>query len=449
MTTPAAPPRAERFTYLGYEVDEAADTLRCRYALDELTFVETYRFPAGGTWSPAAREAARYVFLFAGISYYKAGAPPVVDLGDTPVRPADRPLLERFYLDGLGEFSYRNGLSLDGFEITGGTEAGPPVPTSLGANRPLVPFGGGIDSLVSVDVVTEACDDVALFVVHRGGDPFPAIERAAAATGLPMLRVQRDLDEQILRPADPGRFWNGHVPITGILSAVAVTTAALHGRDMVVMSNEWSASQGNLEHDGRLVNHQFSKSETFERAFRSALAEALAPPVEWFSLLRPHSELWVAQRFARLERFHGVVHSCNRAFHLDAEQRQAQWCGRCDKCCFIDLILSPFLSRTQLEAIFDGREPLADLTLLDQLRDLIGTGSAKPFECVGDVDECRTALTLAAERDDRAGSPVLAALLEDLGPEAAARARADVDRLLAPMGPDWVPDALRSAAGLG
>lgn len=457
MTAPAPPsdrPRAERFTYLGVEVDEAADTLRCRYRLRwadgaELTFVETYRFPPGGTWSPAAHEVARLVHLFAGVSYYKAGIPPVVDLGDTPLRRGDRALLEAFYLDGLGEMAYRNGVSLDGLALEGGTDAGPPAPTDLGRGRPLVPFGGGIDSTVVVDAVTRVHDDVALFVVHRGGDPFPAIERAAEPTGLPILRVQRDLDPQLLRPAEPDRFWNGHVPITGILSAVAVLTAALHGRDLVVMSNEWSSSQGNLEHGGRVVNHQWSKSEAFERLFRAALAEALDPPVEWFSLLRPRSELWVAQRFARLPQFHGVVHSCNRAFHLDADRRQAAWCGRCEKCVFIDLILSPFLDRTALEAIFDGREPLADPSLLPAFRDLIGIGTAKPWECVGDIDECRTAAALAAERADRAGNEVLAALLDDLGPDAVARARADVDRLLAPMGPHWVPDALLDPPSLG
>ena len=450
MSPPAA--RAQRFSYLGFEVDEAADVLRCRYRLDDLTFAETFAFPSGRTWTPAALEAARLVFLLAGISYYKAGAPPVVDLGPTVLRPGDRELLHAFYVDGLGEFAYRNALSLADLQLVGGVDEGGPVPTGLasGGGRPLVPFGGGIDSLVSVDLVTKAYDDVALFTVHRAGAPFSAIERAAAATGLPTLQVAREVDPQVLQPADPGRFLNGHVPITGILSAVAVLAAVLDGRDLVVMSNEWSASQANLEHGGRPVNHQWSKSEAFERAFRGALASALDPPVDWFSLLRARSELWVAQRVAQLERFHGVVHSCNRAFHLSSDARQERWCGECDKCCFIDLILAPFMDRTALEAIFAGREPLADEARLPQLRDLIGTRpDRKPFECVGDVDECRSATVLAAERPDRAGNAVLAALLADLGPEAVDTARAAVPRLLAPLGPQWVPDALLAAAPLG
>lgn len=445
----SGPQRAGRFRYAGYDIDETASVLTCTYALDELVFEELFSFEPAGTWTPAAREAARLVFLLAGVSYYKVGAPPTIDLGTTRVRRGDRGFLRNFYLDGLGEFAYENQLSLDDIHLVGGVEDdGAPVTSDLQPGRPLVPFGGGIDSLVSVDVVSRVHDDVALFVVNRRGDPFPAIERAAAATGFPVLRVHRELDPQLLRPADPARVFNGHVPITGILSSLAVLTALLHGRDMVVMSNEWSASQGNLVHEGRVVNHQYSKSDAFEGLFREAVRSAIEPPVDYFSLLRPRSELWVAQQFSALPRFHDVVHSCNRAFHLDRSARSATWCGECDKCCFIDLILSPFVARAELEAIFDGREPLADEALLPRFRALIGTGEdLKPFECVGDVDECRTAVALAHERDDRAGNPVLQRLLDDLGDDAA-RAHADAPRLLAPMGPHWVPDALVAAASL-
>ena len=83
--------------------------------------------------------------------------------------------------------------------------------------------------------------DVALFVVSRPGDRFDAIERPAAVTGLPVVRADREIDPQLLRSRELG-FLNGHVPVTGIISAIAVMAAALDGRDAVVMSNEWSAS---------------------------------------------------------------------------------------------------------------------------------------------------------------------------------------------------------------
>ena len=148
--------------------------------------------------------------------------------------------------------------------------------------------------------------------------------------------------------------------MTGIISAIAVLAAALDGRDAVVMSNEWSASIPTLEVNGSPVNHQYSKSAAFEAAFRGVLAGSLGPDFAYFSALRPFSELWVARRFAALTQYHDTFRSCNRAFHIDKSRRLDHWCGRCDKCCFIDLILAPFLPAADLERIFGGHEPLAD-----------------------------------------------------------------------------------------
>ena len=60
-------------------------------------------------------------------------------------------------------------------------------------------------------------------------------------TGLPVVRAERAIDEQVLRSAELG-FLNGHVPVTGIISAIGVLAAVLDGRDALVMSNEWSSS---------------------------------------------------------------------------------------------------------------------------------------------------------------------------------------------------------------
>ena len=56
----------------------------------------------------AAQAAARLVFLLAGVSYYKTAAPPVIDLGETALTEAEQAFLRDFYLQGLGEFAYRN-----------------------------------------------------------------------------------------------------------------------------------------------------------------------------------------------------------------------------------------------------------------------------------------------------------------------------------------------------
>ena len=260
----------------------------------------------------------------------------------------------------------------------------------------------------------------------------------AAITGLPVLRARRRLDPKILASRERGYF-NGHVPVTGVLSAVAVLMAVGHGRDRVVMSNEHSASEPTaLVANGVPVNHQWSKGLDFERLFRGVVA-ATVEGVDYHSALRPWSELWVAERFAALTEYHHAFRSCNRAFHIDAGQRREEWCGECDKCCFIDLILSPYLGRDELASIFGGREPLGRNDLEPRFRSLLGEpGRTKPLECVGDEGECRRAVVLAVARPDRADSAVLHRLadyVEGSGLEVPA-----TEVLLAPQGPHYLPD---------
>jgi hypothetical protein len=445
-----APPRATRFRYLPVEVDEAGSTLRCRYDLDGRVFEEQVVVGGPVDWSdPAVLEAARIVHLLAGASYYKAGAPPLIDLGDVPARPGERELLQTFYEEGLGEFAYRNSIDLR-VEVVGGVDAGPAPVRATDPARPLIPFGGGIDSIVTVDEVMSRAEvtDPALFVLSRVGDRFAAIEAPAAVTGLPVLRAERALDPQILRSAELG-FLNGHVPVTGILSAIAVLVAVADGRGAVVMSNEWSASSGNVRVGARTINHQWSKSLSFESGFRALLAEALPGGPDYFSLLRPWSELAIAERFAALERFHGSFRSCNRAFHIDAALRFDTWCGRCDKCCFIDLILAPFLPAAALRDVFAGAEPLDQADLLPVFRTLLGLGDGvKPFECVGDVEECRTAAVLAGDRPDRLDNGVLSGLRGELGGGVVA-ARVAASALTKPLGTSFVPDRYATARLVG
>jgi UDP-N-acetyl-alpha-D-muramoyl-L-alanyl-L-glutamate epimerase len=440
--TARAPVRGSAFSYEGYDLDPRVRRLTCRYSLDARPFAEVVTFPSGDRWDdPAVDAAARWVFLLAGVSYYKTAAPPVIDLPRTPLRAAERDFLRDVYIDGLGEFAFRNGLDLSDLRIEapGVPPAPGPAPTAPDAGkRPLVPFGGGIDSIVTVELVRPLAD-AALFVVSRPGDRFAAIERPAAVTGLPVVRAERAIDEQVLRSAELG-FLNGHVPVTGILSAIGVMAAVLDGRDALVMSNEWSSSVGNLDVGGRVVNHQWSKSLAFETGFRGVLGLTLGTSVDYFSRLRPYTELYIAERFAALGDYHLAFQSCNRGFHIDPAHRLDHWCGRCDKCVFIDLILAPFLPAARLADVFGGHEPLADLDLLPRFEALVDTsGALKPWECVGEVTECRAAVFLAAERADRRTTPVLRALVDRLGdrlptPDA-------VEAMRHPLGDHHIPDA--------
>ena len=449
-TEPHSYERGSVFRYQSFAVDAERGVLSCRYELDGREFTERVTLAPGPRWhTEAARAAARLVFLLAGVSYYKTAAPPVVDFGETALTDAEHGFLREFYLQGLGEFAYRNALNLTSLRFEGrpaAAQAPTPAPVTS-QRRALVPFGGGIDSIVTVEQVRRLAD-AALFVVSRPADRFDAIEQPAAVTGLEVVRAEREIDPQLLRSAEFG-FLNGHVPVTGILSAIAVLAAVLEDRDAVVMSNEWSASIPTLEYAGRPVNHQFSKSEQFEAAFRDVLAHGPVPLPGYFSWLRDRTELWVGQEFAALEPYHDSFRSCNKAFYTERARRLDHWCGQCDKCCFIDLILAPFLPAEALRRIFAVTgEPLDDPGLAAKFRSLLGAG-AKPFECVGEVTECRAAVLLAAHRDDRAdrGHGVGAGLLQELAAKVAgwpdAPSDADAAAMLRPVGQNFIPAGYR------
>jgi UDP-N-acetyl-alpha-D-muramoyl-L-alanyl-L-glutamate epimerase len=431
--------RGRVFRYESWTADAETGTLTCRYSLDGLDFAERFTLPPGPRWQTgAAQAAARLVFLLAGVSYYKTAAPPVIDLGQTALTAAELDFLREFYLQGLGEFAYRNTLDLTSLRIE--ADSADARATSLaaptGSARPLVPFGGGIDSIVVIEHVRQM-GDAALFIVNRPADRFAAIEEPAAVTGLPVVRAEREIDPQLLRSAELG-FLNGHVPVTGILSAIALLAGALTGRDAVVMSNEWSASIPTLRYQGRPVNHQYSKSAGFEAAFRGVLAGTAAEMPEYFSWLRDRTELWVGREFAGLEPYHASFRSCNKAFYTDPGRRLDHWCGQCDKCCFIDLILAPFMPADALRRIFTQTpEPLDDPALAGKFRALLGAG-AEPFECVGEVTERRAAVLLAARRADRAGSGLLQELAAEVTAWPDAPSDADAAAMLLPVGENFI-----------
>src|SRR6516164_5219605 len=190
----------DQFRYDGYTIDRAAGRVRCAYSTATHTFTEELGFVPSGSaeeasWDdPAAEAAVRLLFLLAGVSYYKTSAAAVVDLGDHATTPDERAFLKTFLVEGLGEFAYRNGLDLRGIAVTGpDAVAAGSVPYEPLPDRPLIPFGGGIDSIVTVDAVARAHPAASLCIVHPPGDRFAAIEDAAAVTGLPVTRVAREI----------------------------------------------------------------------------------------------------------------------------------------------------------------------------------------------------------------------------------------------------------------
>jgi UDP-N-acetyl-alpha-D-muramoyl-L-alanyl-L-glutamate epimerase len=385
------PAAFETFRFLSREIDERGE-VSLRYALDdEIEFVERFQLPAETRVTEQDRGRVEGILSLlhwiAGVSYYKTATPPSIE--SEPCPPGVGKLLEAIYSEGLGEFAFTNELAAlprPAFATGETAAAGPPARTS---ERVLVPIGGGKDSAVALEIVRASGAELSLFSV---GDAGP-IARTAAVAELPHLVVRRRLDPQLGELNRAGAL-NGHVPITAIVSCVAILTASLRGFDSVAMANERSASSGNVSWEGIDVNHQFSKSIRAESLIRTALDE-LAVEVDYFSILRPASELGIARAFAGMTRYHRAFSSCNTNFRLDGSVPAQRWCCDCPKCRFVFLVMAPFSEPARMREIF-GRDMLDDDSQFEGFALLTATGGIKPFECVGEEEESRAAMRLLA-----------------------------------------------------
>jgi len=151
---------------------------------------------------------------------------------------------------------------------------------------------------------------------------------------------------------------------------------------------------------GTRINHQYSKSLEFEQDFRKYVKDYISDDYNYFSLLRPLSELQIAALFSGMPEFHHEFRSCNVGSKTDS------WCGHCPKCLFTFIILSPFLEPEKLREIF-GKNLLDEPSLENYLDELSGMKETKPFECIGTVEEVNLALSLAAEKYSQDKLPFL------------------------------------------
>jgi hypothetical protein len=227
---------------------------------------------------------------------------------------------------------------------------------------------------------------VDLFSVGRA----PWIARQASAMGDAHLVASRRLDPGLVALNEAGAY-NGHVPVTAIVLAIAWLTALATGHDAVVASNERSADVGNTVWHGLDVNHQWSKGLDFERRFQTVTAARCPGGPVPMSLLRPLSEAHIGALFARSARYDDAMTSCNANFRHVPSGEPERWCGRCPKCLFVYAVVGAHLDPARRQRVF-GRDFLADGANEPLLAALAGETEVKPFECVGTPEELSAAL---------------------------------------------------------
>ncbi|MSR68124.1 hypothetical protein EXS65_04885 [Candidatus Peribacteria bacterium] len=410
-----------------------------RYSLDgSITFEETLMLPNEPFTNkmqqrmPQIQKALFALHLIGGISYFKTCIPRKMILETGTLSRTEAKFWNSVYENGLGEFFFKNNIDFKGLINFPETEVKPEesagLRTRLEPNpmkRVLVPIGGGKDSIVTAELLKKSGVQVTL--LRMGSHPL--IDELAHQSGLPMLTVKRSISGNLFDLNEQGAL-NGHVPITAYLSVLSVLVALLYDFDAVVMSNERSANEGNVTFKGMDINHQWSKSIMFEKALRRYVTETIGTSIEYFSLLRPLSELRIAEIFTGFPQYFPHTTSCNTNWKLlkksqkdggglPREARSAAksevWCNKCPKCAFVFCCLSAFLPKAELEKMF-GTNLFEHDWLLPLYRELLGTVNFKPLECVGTSDETKAAFLLAMKRNELNDTPVIKMFMKEVLP---------------------------------
>ncbi|QNP41125.1 UDP-N-acetyl-alpha-D-muramoyl-L-alanyl-L-glutamate epimerase [Lysobacter solisilvae (ex Woo and Kim 2020)] len=407
------------FRFVRCTFDATTGVAQLVYAFDDgPELIETVTVPGApftleGERAVAAERALQLLHLIAGVSYYKAAVPEEIRIDSYAIDADTAALLELIYVNGLGEFAYRNGLNLHEkirFPVAARDDATQAPALGL-REHALVAIGGGKDSLVSIEALRTL--GIGQTVTWVGGSQL--IRACAERTGLSTLNLGRALAPQLFDYNREGA-WNGHIPVTVLNSAIMVLAAVLLDVDQVVFSNERSASYGSLIEGTGEVNHQWSKGWACEKAFGEHVQKHVAADLHYYSLLRPLSELAVARQFARTDHYDAHFSSCNRNFHIMGERPANRWCGVCPKCHFVFLALAPFMPKPRLVGIF-GRNLLDDPAQTAGYDALLEYQDHKPFECVGEGRESRAAMAALAARPEWREDALVERFAQEIRPQ--------------------------------
>jgi len=336
-------------------------------------------------------------------TYWKAACPPLIKIDAAPLSIPQIGFLKKLLIQGMGEFYYVNQIDFtaSGFLHIESAMSGKNRPYTLNLYKSpvLTPIGGGKDSIVSLEYIKTIPDmDPLCFMVN----PNTRMEKLSEMCD-DVVKITRKIDPFLLTLNKSG-YLNGHTPFSSVLAFLAVTVAALKHLKFIAFSNESSSNESNVEYLNYSINHQYTKSYTFELDMNRYVKENLIKDMEYFSLLRGLDETAISQKFAGMKKYHQLFLSCNKG------GKKGDWCGHCPKCIATYLLLSLYLDRNELDIIFkenflDNHE---NQEILEQLA---GLSSHKPFECVPRYDEIRHAILYLAH------SPNPPLLISQLAPK--------------------------------
>ncbi len=387
----------QTFEYNGFDIVRDNDALRIKYY---------FNIPGLTEFNPTLtidnkyirnnnvdEEYLKYLVFHVGmveiISYWKSCMPKKLIVRCGYLNDEQKAWFKKLYYYGLGEFMYVNKINLSLSEfldivVEGEEKNYNPVFNGVGN---LIPVGGGKDSCVSMNLLKSSYDINDCVTINPKEAHLACIDVGGYRDK--HIIIKRTIDGRLLQLNTEG-YLNGHTPFSALVSFVTLLVAYLSNKKYIILSNESSANESNIE--GTKINHQYSKTYEYENDFNNYVNKYLKIDIKYFSLLRPLTELQIAYLFSRYKEYHPVFKSCN----VGSKGEKWNWCCNCPKCLFVYIVLSPFLPKEEMVSIFK-EEMFSKENLLETFLELTGNSTNKPFECVGTYEEVNYAISRTIE----------------------------------------------------
>ena len=393
-----------KFIFKGYESNLEEGKTLFNFGLKgekNIDFTEKISFPPVANKVPESllKSIFNNLMLILGISYWKVYAPSEIIIESNFLNKEQAEFWDTVYTKGLGEFFYKNKIDFRGLIKFPYKEQVPAKPFSFARkDRSVLGLGGGKDSIVAAELLKAQNKDFDLFTVGAS----QIQEDAAEIIGKKPILIKRELDSKLFELNKEKGVYNGHVPVSSIYAFLGLLVSVLYNYNSVIVGSEKSANYGNVEYLGKIINHQWSKSEEFEKLFQQYIQKFITSDVSYSSILRNSTELEVAKEFVKYPKYFKVFSSCNRNFKIlrfAQDDTEGKWCGKCAKCLFVFICLSAYLSKKEVLDILK-KNLFEDKTLLLLFEELIGVRNFKPFECVGTPEEVKEALEKISEKGE-------------------------------------------------
>ena len=397
------------FRFLSYYFDRSTYTATFVYqGIDNIIFTEKIFFaPKPGTNTSSFNllddpgltqlldQAMFLAFILIGTSYYKAHPTKNIRL-DRPLDDFQARFFSTVFQEGLSQYAFENRLTRDKlatFKPTPGFQNKPAV--EYRGQGVLVLQSGGKDSLLVAELLNEHNINFVPWYISSSSDRSHPNVIDHLDDGFNHQKasvVYRQIDHLHLQQTGG---LNGHVPVTFIVESLALIQAILNNQNVILTSIGREGEEPHAMIGDLPVNHQWSKTWQAEQLMTEYIKRYLSPDLHLGSPIRHLSELRIADLFVQKcwQKYGYSFSSCNEANYKQNNQNSTlKWCGHCAKCANSYLLFCPFIPPQFLQSLFGDKDLFLDQNLIQIFKGLLGVGGEmKPFECVGSVEELRSA----------------------------------------------------------